>query len=84
MSRDEHREALLDFLRTIQRPGQPIEEADEGLNLISAGLADSLAILQIVSFLEENYAVDFADRGVDPDELSSIGGILDCIEQSGK
>jgi len=84
MSRDDHREALFDFLKTIQRPGQPIGEADEELNLISAGLTDSLAILQIVSFLEETYGVDFAEREVAPEELSSIGGILDLIEQSGQ
>ena len=84
MSRQENKKRLVEFLRTIQRPDHPINAADERENLFRAGLADSLAILQIVSYLEQNHGVNLSERGVDPDELSSIGGILDVIEQDGQ
>jgi len=50
------------------------------VSLIESGLIDSLAVLEIVTYLEETYGIDFVDKGVDPGELSSIGGILDFIE----
>jgi acyl carrier protein len=48
---------------------------------VASGLIDSLAILQIVVYLETTYGIDFSVRGLSPEELGSIGGILDVIEQ---
>jgi acyl carrier protein len=48
---------------------------------VASGLIDSLAILQIVTYLESTYEIDFAGRGIDPEQLGSIGGILDLIEK---
>jgi acyl carrier protein len=49
--------------------------------LIGSGLIDSLAILEIVLYLEETYGIDFSVRGIDREEFSSIGNILDLIER---
>ena len=46
------------------------------------GLIDSLAILQIVTWLETTYGIDFAVRGIDPEDLATIGGILDVIAEA--
>ena len=69
------------FLRTIQKPNRPVEglALDEGL--VASGLVDSLAIMQIVVYLEESYGIDFSASGFDPDRLASMGSILDLIEQ---
>lgn len=80
-TRPQRAEALMRFLRTIQKPDRPLEGLGERTSLIRAGLIDSLAILEIVAYLEEAYGIDFAARGVDPEDLSSIGGILDLIER---
>lgn len=80
-SRDENKEKLLGFLRTIQKAGLPIDSLEERAPLVSSGLIDSLAILQIVTYLETTYSIDFSIRGVDPEQLGSIGGILDLIDQ---
>ena len=42
--------------------------------MVHAGLTDSLAVLQIVSHLEQTYGVDFTETGVVPEELSTIAG----------
>ena len=80
-TRPERTTALLAFLRTIQRPEHALESVDESTSLITAGLIDSLAVLEIVGYLETNYGIDFAETGVDPGELSSIRGILDLIDR---
>jgi acyl carrier protein len=83
-AREERKEKLLGFLGTIQKAGRPIDNLGEGDPLVASGLIDSLAILQIVTYLETTYEIDFSLRGVDPEQLGSIGGILDLIEQEKK
>ncbi|MET1083642.1 MAG: hypothetical protein ABWY12_11425 [Burkholderiales bacterium] len=79
--RQQRREELIRFVRTIQKPNSSIENLDDGERLLAVGLIDSLAILQIVLYLEDTYGMDFSVFGVDPDRLGTIGGILDLIEQ---
>ena len=83
-TREARRQALLGFLRTIQKAGMPVESLSDTDRLVASGLIDSLAILQIVTYIETAYAVDFSIRGVSPEELGSIGGILDLIEEEKK
>ena len=83
-TREQRRQALLQFLRTIQKAGMPVESLGERDRLVASGLIDSLAILQIVACLETTYGIDFSIRGVDPDQLGSVGNILDLIEQEVK
>ena len=82
--REERKGKLFGFLRTIQKAGLPIDSLGERDPLVASGLIDSLAILQIVTYLETTYEIDFSLRGVDPEQLGSIGGILDLIEQEKK
>jgi acyl carrier protein len=81
---DPHRAGLLQFLRSIQKAGAPVEGLGDGDRLTESGLIDSLAILQIVTYLELTYGIDFSARGVSPEELGTIGGILGVIEQEAK
>ena len=48
-TRAERAAALRAFLRTIQKPGLPVEGLGEDEGLVTSGLIDSLAILQIVT-----------------------------------
>jgi acyl carrier protein len=82
--RAQHKKNLIDFLRTIQRPDRPIENLDEEQSLVEAGLIDSLAVLQIVLYLEQAYGIDFRETGLDPGDLGSVRNILDVIERQAK
>ena len=42
----------------------------------------SMAVLQVVLYLEQNYGLDFSVLGVDAEELGTIGNILDMIERN--
>ena len=80
----QRRQGLLQFLRSIQKAGMPVESLKDDDRLVDSGLIDSLAILQIVTYLEVTYGLDFSARGVSPEDLGSIGGILGIIEQENK
>lgn len=82
--RQRHRERVLEFLRTIQKPDRPLETVAETDSLVEAGLIDSLALLEIVAFLEEHYRIDFAETGLEPEQLTTVSGILDLIEREGR
>jgi acyl carrier protein len=84
MNRAAKRERLLSFLETIRRPGVPLSALGDGANLVQAGLVDSLAILQIIEFLETEFGVDFTATALDPAQLTTIPGILDLIEAHGQ
>jgi acyl carrier protein len=50
---------------------------------VASGLVDSLAIMQIVVYLEEQYGIDFAASGFDPDRLATMASIVDLIVEAG-
>jgi acyl carrier protein len=70
---------LIQFLRTIQRPDSPLQEIDGDLSLVESGLIDSLALLQIITYLEQTYDIDFREKGIDPGELRSVNAILEFV-----
>lgn len=82
--RERHRERVLEFLRTIQKPDRPLDSVSETDSLVESGLIDSLALLEIVTFLEEQYGIDFAVTGLEPEQLTSVSGILDLIEREAR
>ena len=82
MDRSRLKEDLVAFLRTIQRPDNPIGEIADDLNFTESGLIDSLALLQIINYLEENYQIDFQAMGADPNDLRSVNSVLALIERA--
>lgn len=70
---------LIQFLRTIQRPDFPLQEIDGEQSLVESGLIDSLALLQIITYLEQTYDIDFREKGIDPGELRSVNAILEFV-----
>lgn len=81
---DETRAALIRFLGTIARSGQSADQVTDDRNLIDAGVIDSLAMVQIIVYLEKEHGVDLLKAGFDPAELATIGGILGAIASGRK
>ncbi len=80
-ARQQRRHDILRFLTTIQRPDRALAGLEDGEGLVASGLIDSLSLLQIVVYLEDTYGIDFTTRGIEPEELRSMGSILDLIER---
>ena len=82
MDQQEARSGLVDFLRTVATPGCNLEEVDDGINLIDAGMIDSFALIQVIYYLEQNHGCDLNALGIDPADLGSIKGILAAIQRA--
>jgi acyl carrier protein len=78
------RTAILAFLETIRRPEQPLDGIGDDDHLVQLGLIDSLAMLEIVAFLEHEFGLNFRDGGIDPQRFTSISRILDLIAEHGR
>ncbi len=50
-------------------------------NLIEKGLLDSLAILRVVSFCEEQFGIRIPDTEVLPDNMESVSAIAGLVER---
>ena len=78
------RAAIVAFLETIRRPDQPLNGIGDDDHLVQSGLVDSLALLEIVAFLEHEFGLNFRDGGIDPERFASINRILDLIAEHGR
>jgi len=81
--RERAREDLMAFLGTIVQPGIEPSSFSDDTNLIDVGAIDSLALIQIISYLEQNHGLDLQAGGIDPNDLGSVSGILGAIERAG-
>lgn len=73
---------LRGFLRTIQKPGRPVEGLALDEPLVASGLIDSLATMQIVVHLEQRYSIDFGAAGFDPEQLATLGSIAAMVRRA--
>ncbi len=56
------------------------EELEDEAPLLSSGIIDSIASLQLVNFLEEKFEFEFLPHEVDQDNLNNINQIVDFVK----
>ncbi|MBZ5590634.1 MAG: hypothetical protein LAP39_00245 [Acidobacteriia bacterium] len=68
--------AVRELVQTLlRRKGDENGFADSD-SLIASGRLDSVDTIGLLVFLEEQYGVDFGERGFDRDELDSVDSIV--------
>lgn len=80
--RERLREEVVGFLNSVARPGCEVDQMDDDTNLIDAGVIDSLAVVQIIAYLEQNHDIYLQASGIDPADLATVNGILTAITRS--
>jgi acyl carrier protein len=68
------REAVREFIREnfyVERP----EAIGEDTSLLEAGIVDSTGVLEIIAFLEREFAIVVEDEETIPENLDSVGRI---------
>ncbi len=73
-------ESIREFITgLLEMKGQRTDVSDTE-PLLTAGLLDSLDVLNTVLFLEENFGVDFSVRPFNPDDFDCIESISRMVE----
>ena len=75
------KQAVRDFIETsfLFREGR--DRLEDRESLLGAGLIDSTGILELVSFLEAEFAITMQDEEIVPDNLDSVDQIAAYVER---
>jgi acyl carrier protein len=80
----------MDTANTIERfvvdellMGDSRMKLDHDQSLVTSGAIDSLAILRLIAFLEEQFGIKVDDEELIPDNFESINIIKDFVENKG-
>ena len=67
------------FVQQLLRAKGDSADVGDGDSLVVSGRLASIDTLELVIFLEEQYGVDFAERGFDQYKLDSVDNIMTMI-----
>jgi acyl carrier protein len=68
------------FIHNLLKEHGYADEVDSSDSLILSGLLDSLAVIHIVVFLEEQFGIDFSEAYFDQTNFDSIDQITNFIQ----
>lgn len=57
------------------------EALGDDQSLLDSGIVDSTGVLEIIAFLEQTYEISIADSEIVPENLDSVGRIVDYVER---
>ena len=60
-------------------PGASADIIEDSTELVTGGILDSLATLQLVSFLEENYGIKVEAHEVNVDNMNTLNSIVEFV-----
>ena len=60
------------------------KDFDENTNLIERGIIDSMSLVRLISFIEEQYSVQVQDEDIVPENFSTLTKIGSFIATQGK
>lgn len=75
-------EKIKQFILDEVCPEAGLSSLDDNEPLISSGLMDSLGILKILSFLDDEFGVNLASEEIKHDNFSTVNTICSLIEKN--
>lgn len=79
MTKDEIKAAVRAYIGAQFLPDEDPENIGDDVELIDSGVLDSLATLNLVSWLEERFGVRVEAHEVDVDHLNTLNLIADLV-----
>ena len=76
---EENRATIREFLSEIVDDWS--DEVGDDDNLFSAGLLDSLAIHEMVGFLEDEFGLEFSDSDLGVDNFASVSAMVATVQR---
>jgi acyl carrier protein len=84
MTNEETRQTLRDFIVSNFLPGEdPATLADSTL-LVTSGVITSLSLLELATFIEEEFSLTLGDDDVTADRMDSIDLLVELIHERGR
>jgi acyl carrier protein len=70
-----HVQAIKDYVIEEFAPDVRADELDADLDLLKAGIIDSLGLLKLIAWIEDRFDVAVEDTALDPDNFRSVTAI---------
>jgi len=75
---------LIEFIKKDLAKGKGIGTLSEADNLVEAGVMDSLAIMKLILFLEDEFAIRITDEDMALQNFTSIDSIYSLVQKKTK
>lgn len=72
-------QAIRNYIIQERFIGQPPADFDDDYDLLDAGVLDSLAMLNLMAYLNEQYQIEFDDKDLTPEHFSSVRTLCDLV-----
>ena len=72
-------QTVKDYILDTFLPGEDPRELTGSTPLITSGILDSLATLELVTFLERQYGIELEAHDVDPSRLGTLDSIARLV-----
>jgi len=73
---------IKEFIVEEFMPDVPVEELESEFDLLTGGVVDSLGLLKVVAWLEEEFDVEVDDSELGPDSFRTVAAIATFVEQA--
>ncbi len=80
MSREAIMQAVKEYILATFLPGEDPKALSETTQLITGGILDSLATLELVSYLEQKYGIELQAHEVDAANLGTLANIATLVQ----
>ena len=77
----DNKDRILNHITTVILSGGPGENISSSDNLIDSGLMDSLSLMRLIQFLEEQFNVTFDGMDVVPDNFKTVNAMVAFLER---
>ena len=74
------RQFIMEELKQLSENGN-VEYLEDDISLIESGLVDSVIILSLLAFLEENFSVSLSKDEFNPEDFETLKKISDMVSQ---
>jgi acyl carrier protein len=79
---DETTVKIKQFIVDEFMPDVPVEDLDDDFDLLTGGVVDSLGLLKVVAWLEDEFDIGVDDSELGPDSFRTVAAIKAFVDQS--
>jgi acyl carrier protein len=77
---DETTQKIKEFIVEEFMPDVPAEELDDDFDLLTGGVVDSLGLLKVVAWLEDEFDIAVDDSELGPDSFRTVAAIKAYVD----
>jgi len=63
-------------------PDVPVEDLESDFDLLTGGVVDSLGLLKVVAWLEDEFDIEVDDSELGPDSFRTVAAIKAYVDQA--